>query len=95
MLSTESSDKNISVTDSGWVKASNQQCILSGAPGEYYLYFKNKDSILLSVKNRGDSIPKQDRDKILQGFETLAELSNETGITVHIISRKENTEISV
>ena len=27
--------------------------------------------------------------------ESLAELSNETGITVHIISRKENTEISV
>lgn len=29
---------------------------------------KNKDSILLSVKNRGDSIPKQDRDKIFERF---------------------------
>lgn len=51
LLSTESSHKNISVSDSEWVKASNQKCVLSGSPGEYYLYFKNKDGVLSYSEN--------------------------------------------
>lgn len=56
LLSTKSSNKNISINDSGWVKASNQQCILSGVPGEYYLYFKNKDIILSMADHEKVSI---------------------------------------